>query len=1487
MVESFFDRVTRLSLRFKWVTILLAVVVLAAGVLAALDLNLELLPRVEFPQTVVVAQWSEAETAEDFLQEVTIPLEEQLSAVDGVVNVESTTSANFAFIIVRNSFGLNQERMVAAIEEAVAGSGLPPEMERPEVLNFSFTDLPVVSASVSSPDLALPELKALVDEELRPQLMEVAQVSEVQVSGGQELPEEAVADTETSSGEEASSDEEVAQDAATPTAVPSPTATPEPTATPDPARLPEPLIQGASAAGFEIESAEEIRPEMMRQLSAFPQATQFLGLLTDDNLRYLPPESIALLPPDFVETLDEDVRADLDALAAEYGGAGALAAAEESEEAVQGEVQVEPVPLPPSWTAAGEAAGMQLETTDDVTAEVMAGILAQAPQLLGDLEPEIWRALEPAAIALALPETTEAMDPALRNQLQAIVVAGTEAEAEPVDLPASWTAAAEQMGQTLETTADVTPEVVAGVAGAAPQLLQDLTPEMALAFSPEAQAALPADYVATLDEGVQQTLMISAARYQQYAAQQAEVGTEGGAGEEEGGEEAAGAEPTATPDPARLPDVLVEAAANFGQELETADDITPDLMRQLAAVPQGTQFLNLLTQGNLRRLPPESIALLPPDFVEGLDEELRADLDERAAEYGGAGALAAEEAEAQEAEEAEAEATAGEAPPLQGPWTEPNPEGDVVFEDASDILFNDFGVNGAQLLNALPTSPNVEDPAAWMAALTPEVMAYLAENEEGFVENLSPAVLEMMSPETLSFLLEDYPEAFGEELTARLEAVAVGEAEAFVPEASITRTDGDPALIVNVFKAGDANTVSVAHEIFDALEAFRDSQASQGTDVNTALVFEQATFIEDSIEGVSREGLLGAAFAVVIILIFLSGRVNGRIVLSWRSTAVTAVSIPLSVFAAFLLMRWVPPTVGVWMQDLAQSSDSGVLTFIARLFPEEVTLNIMTLSGLTVAVGRVVDDSIVVLENVYRYVQTGDDPKHAVLAGTREVAIAIFSSTATTMAVFLPLGLIGGLIGSFFLPFGLAVAYALAASFVVAITVVPALAYLLIRKDHLPSEQETWMQRWYTPILEWALHNRFLTLLITFIIFGGSLFLLGQLPRSFIPAIGEPTINVSVELAPATTMMETNEQMREFEASLQELDGIETVQTEIGSAGGFEAFFGGGGVSQNVANVTISVANQDDLERLTRSVRERAEATFGEDNAVVSAAAQTGFGGFSLTLKGESSDQLEAVSDDVRQALATVDLDGDDQPDITNISSNLDAAAGGSETIVRIDGQPAITFSGELETDNTLGVTDAAKEKVQALETVPAGVEVTEGFESEQQVEGFRNMVTAIGYSIIVVYLIMALTFRSPVHPFTILFSLPFALVGAALALYVTDSVLGISAMIGLMMLVGIVVTNAIVLMELVQQLRARGRSAYEALVEAGRTRLRPIWMTALTAVLALAPLAASEEGGALIASELARAVIGGLLVSTALTLIVVPVVYSLFEQLAQRLRPG
>ncbi len=1464
MLTRLFNSMTRISIRFRWILLVISLIILGAGIYAVTTLNMEMLPRIEFPQTIIVAQWEEAESSDQFLKEITTPLEDALKNVEGVVNRESTTSKSFAFIIVRNDFGEDQDRITKDLKAAVASVKLPEGVETPEILNFSLSDLPVVVASASSGNLSLQELKEIVINDLQPRFENIDEIDQVAISGGQELPDETLEIPET--------EPEVAPEAEV-----------EPE---DPGRLPQVLIDGAKSAGLDLEYAQDITPELLAGMVGFAEADQLLSLLgffPMDVLPYFPVETLALLPSEYIDGLDPALKSELNDLAIEQGGVGQYTLAEVLEMMQPAEVTdepaaeeplaeellqapVEPVDLPESWVAAAGQFGQELATTADLTPEIMQAIAGFSPEMLAELEPEMLRAMDPAAVAVAIPILADDLDPLLLLHLEAIRIAAEGGENEPVALPDSWIAAGQAAGFPLETTADINAQAIGLLSANAPELLVDLTDEMILAFSPETQASLPETFTSGLDEGLQETLLIVAAWHM--AAQATPIA------EQE-------PEPVDTPDPARLPDVLIEGAASFGVELEFASDITPDFMRQIAGFgPQAVQILMTLTPDNLRAMQPEVIALLPESFIADMDTGLREELDALSAEFGGAGQLAVAEAEAEIESVQEADP---DAPPLTGPWIEPGPDGaPSQFQTAADILNNPFVPGAALFLNVFPDSPQVDDPVAWMSALSPEIMAYLADNEQDFASNLSPVILEMLSPETLTFLLDSYPDAFDADQTTRLRAIAAGTLNAFVPEASITRTDGDPSLIISLFKEGDANTVEVAHRVFDELAAIE----GENPEISFSLVFEQASFIEDSIEGVSREGILGAIFAILVILIFLSGRIGGKYKLGWRSTLVVAISIPLSITIAFLLMRLVPSTIGVWIHDLANETGNGFLKFGSRLFPTSVTLNIMTLSGLTVAVGRVVDDSIVVLENSYRYIQRGGDPKMAIIDGTREVAIAIFASTATTIAVFLPLGLTGGLIGSFFLPFGLTVTYALGASFFVAITVVPAMTYFLIRKENIPDERETTMQRVYTPGLEWVLHHRGITMAAATFLFVVSLFLVQQLPQSFIPEIGDPTVNVTVSLPTDTVMADTDELVRSFEIAAGELNGVERVQSEVGGAGGFESFFGGGGVSQNLANITISVENLDDLTTLTNEVRDKAVAVFGADNTVVSAASQTGFGGFSLIVTGDSVEELVPIIADVETALGAIDLDENGRPDIVNISSNLDQAGTvGNETIIRIDGQPAVSFSGELETTNTLGVLAEAKAILTDLESLPASSKITEGFESEQQSQGFSQMIKAIGYSIIIVYVIMALTFRSFIHPFTILFSLPFAFTGAAFALWISDSVLGISAMIGLMMLVGIVVTNAIVLLELVQQLRERGNVAYDALVRGGRTRLRPIWMTALATALALVPLAISKEGGALIASELAIVVIGGLLVSTFLTLLIVPVVYSLFDSLGGRLR--
>jgi len=260
--------------------------------------------------------------------------------------------------------------------------------------------------------------------------------------------------------------------------------------------------------------------------------------------------------------------------------------------------------------------------------------------------------------------------------------------------------------------------------------------------------------------------------------------------------------------------------------------------------------------------------------------------------------------------------------------------------------------------------------------------------------------------------------------------------------------------------------------------------------------------------------------------------------------------------------------------------------------------------------------------------------------------------------------------------------------------------------------------------------------------------------------------------------------------------------------------------------------------------------------------------GFSLILSGDP-EKLADINDKVIATLAGID-------GLTNIASNLAE----ENVILRVDGQPSIEYSGEVETQDAMGLASTAKAKVQAI--LPPGITASEGYQSEQQTQGFRDAVQAMLISIVAVYLVMIITFRSVVHPLTILFSLPLAVIGAAVALWLTNRVVGMPVLVGLMMLVGIVVTNAIVLIDRVQTNRKkRGMDAREALVEGGRTRLRPILMTAIATILALLPLAIGFTEGALIASELATVVIGGLLTSTLLTLVIVPVIYSLLDRLA------
>jgi len=749
-----------------------------------------------------------------------------------------------------------------------------------------------------------------------------------------------------------------------------------------------------------------------------------------------------------------------------------------------------------------------------------------------------------------------------------------------------------------------------------------------------------------------------------------------------------------------------------------------------------------------------------------------------------------------------------------------------------------------------------------------------------------------------------------------------------VPTTGYARTNGEPSLTLTVTKTSNANTVTVAREVEETLARIGEANADV---VAITTVSDLSTFIEESQDGLVREGGLGALFAVLTIFLFLR---------SVRSTLVAAVSIPLSVLTALVVMQL-----------------SGI------------TLNVMTLGGLAVAVGRVVDDAIVVLENIYRHRAMGEDKLTAVLNGPREVATAITSATLTTVGVFLPLGFVGGLVSQFFLPFALTVTFALLASLVVALTVVPVLAYLFIGRvnlavdEHGEPTRSLWV-RAYTPTVSLALRNRWTkwgVLGLAALLFGGSLTLVPLLPTQFINAGSEKILQVVVIPPAGATSDAVLARAAEAEAILLRLDDVEVVQTSVPGEGdtSFQTIVAAQqGQPANSATLTVRLDPEVDLAGATRmlseaitpiktggfdtNISEAAGFTSNNLNVIVSAEDPGLVAGATDTVLDALADRTDLVNlqsdlvraspevritvdpnraisvgmtaaqvaGEVRAALTgttatTITLDEGVlvdvvlrfDPEAVTTVEDLEALPVGTVakaplgelatveavevqgSITRIDEAPAAQITAEIASEDTGAVSQEIAAEIDALEAagaIPPGVEVTLAGVTQQQNEAFGGLFASMGVAVLIVYVAMVLTFNSLVTPFIILFSLPLATIGAFPALYLTGRPIGVSALIGFLMLIGIVVTNAIVLLDLVERLRREGMSTREALIEGGRTRVRPILMTAIATILALIPLAAGFNEGSIIAAELGTVVIGGLFSSTFLTLIVVPVVYSL-----------
>ncbi|KEO84607.1 efflux RND transporter permease subunit [Tumebacillus flagellatus] len=745
-----------------------------------------------------------------------------------------------------------------------------------------------------------------------------------------------------------------------------------------------------------------------------------------------------------------------------------------------------------------------------------------------------------------------------------------------------------------------------------------------------------------------------------------------------------------------------------------------------------------------------------------------------------------------------------------------------------------------------------------------------------------------------------------------LKDIATIKTETARPE--ITRFNDKVAIALAITKKQDANTVSVVDQSYTVLDKFKDK-------IDYSIVFDQADGIKKSVSSLIREGLLGALFASLAVLLFLR---------NIRATIIAVLSIPLSLLVSSIF--------------LAQAN---------------ITLNIMTLGGMAVAVGRVVDDSIVVIENIFRRLKhnpEGLDKKQLTLAATREMLKAITSSTLTTIVVFLPLGFVGGVTGEFFLPFALTIVFALIASLVVSITLTPVLANFSFSKlKH--EEREGKLQAWYGRVIESSLRRKWLVFVICIPLLLGSFALAGKLGFVFLPNEKQKTIIANVALPASTVIDKTNAVSLDVEKMLRERkDTIQSVFVGVGSRdfttglkkeNTFQYYISlnetadttaevkilsdkikeivgktsdkatitvqemstGGPPTNNNVDIDLYSSDQAKLQEAANLVQDQMKKhpelsyiksnlqdmqrqwVIKIDNDKATAAGVSGY-----TVLGLTADQTRPVS------IGTLQLDGQDRDvqlsydkplaskaeleDLTLFGTHgpvkLRDIASVQEVdtvsaIQKNDGKVFARVSATVEGNNVQKVSADVQNDVKTNVKLPDGVSLITGGGSDETTKTFEQLGLAMGIAVGLVYLVMLFTFGQARIPFVILTSLLFVPTGALIGLYLTGEPVSISAMIGVLMLIGIVVTNAIVLVDRVGQNRGDGMPIRQALVEAGKTRLRPILMTAFATICALLPLAFTAAEGNLISRGLAVVVIGGLTTATLLTLIIVPVMYELF----------
>lgn len=749
---------------------------------------------------------------------------------------------------------------------------------------------------------------------------------------------------------------------------------------------------------------------------------------------------------------------------------------------------------------------------------------------------------------------------------------------------------------------------------------------------------------------------------------------------------------------------------------------------------------------------------------------------------------------------------------------------------------------------------------------------------------------------------------------------------------SISRTNGEDAIAIQITKGQRANTVDVVNAVKDLIE--KEKERIDGLVVEISL--DQGEPIEESVQAMVEKALFGGLIAVLIILLFLR---------DVKSTIISIISIPVSILMSLLLLNWL-----------------------------DITLNIMTLGAITVAIGRVIDDSIVVVENIYRRIHLKGEKlsgRALIREATLQMFIPILSSTLVTVAVFAPLLFVGGMVGELFMPFALTMSFALLASLLVAITIVPSLSHTLFKKklygnrDEKSFKDSGKIANWYKGALDWTLNHKIISSLVAIVLLVGSLGLIPLIGFSFLGSDEEKVMYITYTPKTGELMDETIKNVEVVEEELLKRDDVEILQMSItDSADPMVAMMGGGqdgalmfvifddeidnfpevkeeiedyladldqsgkwttqdfqgmGFASNELTYTFY---SEDINRLNESVEMVAEVMENNDRLDdVSTSTDDVYVEHIFKVDQEELLQYGLTAGQIvmmltptssKEVITTVEKDGntldviiqqeerehyktvDELLDIevptmlgtTMPLSELVTVEEGTtyNTLARAEGSYYASVSAKILEADISKVTQEMDKELEKIE-FPKGVTTEIGGVAADMIETFTQLGVAMIAAILIVYFILVVTFGEGLAPFAILFSLPFTVIGSLVGLKLANETISVTVMMGLLMLIGIVVTNAIVLVDRIIRMEHSGMELRAAILEAGMTRLRPILMTAIATMGALIPLAFGSGGGGLISKDLAITVIGGLASSTLLTLFVVPIVYEILSKLFKKNR--